>query len=199
MSFQKLSKYLDHWQTASPKARVQGARVSRSEAYHCTPQWPRGEAQRRNRAFGKSPSRTDGFAQSPSSRRASLAERGVLPVRRNGREAKRNAEIGLSANHQAGQTASPKARVQGARVSRSEAYSLYAAATARRSATPKSGFRRSRHRSLKSVAGGSRNAVRTAGSAATRAVNTISGNESASVDQSTVYRKVHPNDCRLIT
>jgi hypothetical protein len=40
----------------------------------CTPQRLRDEAQRRNRAFGQSSSRTDGFAQSPSSRRASLAQ-----------------------------------------------------------------------------------------------------------------------------
>jgi hypothetical protein len=40
----------------------------------------------------------DGEAQSPSSRRASPAERGVLSVRRSEDGAKRNAEIGLSAS-----------------------------------------------------------------------------------------------------
>ena len=51
----------------------------------------------------------------------------------------------------AGQTASPKARVQGARVSRSEAYTMYAAVRLRRTRRSairrrrKSGFRRSRH------------------------------------------------------
>jgi hypothetical protein len=126
-------------------------------------------------------------------------KRGVHHVRRSDCETKRNAEIGLSANHSAGRRLRPKPEFKARESRASEAYSLYAAATARRSATPKSGFRRSRHCSLKSVAGGSRNAVRTAGSAATKAVSTISGNESASVTQSTVYRKVHPNDCRLIT
>jgi hypothetical protein len=39
----------------------------------------------------------DGFAQSPRSRRANFALRGVLPVRRSSSEMQRNAEIGLSA------------------------------------------------------------------------------------------------------
>jgi hypothetical protein len=38
-----------------------------------------------------------GFDQSPEPRRASRAERGVLPVRRCADGTKRNAEIGLSA------------------------------------------------------------------------------------------------------
>jgi hypothetical protein len=41
--------------------------------------------------------RFDDFAQSPKSRRASRAERGVLTVRRSDGTAKRNAEFGLSA------------------------------------------------------------------------------------------------------
>ena len=38
----------------------------------------------------------DGFVKRPRSRRANLAERGVLEVRRSDSEMKRNAEIGFS-------------------------------------------------------------------------------------------------------
>jgi hypothetical protein len=84
-------------QTTSPKARVQGARVSRKQ--------------------------------------------GVLPVRRSDRGTKRNAEIGLSANPPAGRRLRPKPEFKARESRASKAYSLYAAATAGRSATRKSGFR----------------------------------------------------------
>ena len=53
--------------------------------------------------------------------------------------------------------------------------------------------------SLSNSAGGFLKTSRTAGIAAASAVRMISGSEKAKDPQSTTYRKVHPNDCRLMT
>ncbi len=53
--------------------------------------------------------------------------------------------------------------------------------------------------SRNSVAGGCRKTILIAGSAAASAVRIIKGSDIPSAPQSTPYRKVQPNDCRLIT
>jgi hypothetical protein len=47
------------------------------------------------RLVNRSHLKFDGFARGPTSRRADLVTGGELPVRRSGREMKRNAEIAL--------------------------------------------------------------------------------------------------------
>ncbi len=53
--------------------------------------------------------------------------------------------------------------------------------------------------SRNSNAGGCRKTIFTAGRAAARAVRIIKGSDNPSAAQSTPYRNVQPNDCRLIT
>lgn len=58
---------------------------------------------------------------------------------------------------------------------------------------------RSHYLSRSKAAGGVLKTIRTAGTAAARAVKMMSGSEKANAPQSTTYKKVHPNDWRLIT
>jgi len=143
-----------------------------------TPQRTRGEAQRRIRAFSQYQRTTSLKARSQGAQAAAVPvgaassrdHRGrrplpQVPVRRSERAAKRNAEFGLSAKTSGRLRSKPEAKARELRLSLWERLPAaiieagglshkyqYAAANARRSATPDSGFQRSRpHMLMKSL------------------------------------------------